>query len=91
MKVSNPKNGVIIVVSKSKLLQVYDVVAPRTATLFNRFHQALVRHSAEASKSKSVFPLLSQGVIRLMDVGSEIAKTKVQPLIKEIRESRREH
>jgi hypothetical protein len=75
----------------STLVQVYDVLAPRTTKLFNQCHQVLVLKSARASKSESVLPLLTQGIIQLMDVGSEIAKTKVEPFINQLRESGRKH
>jgi hypothetical protein len=73
------------------IIQVYDALAPRTAKLFNQCHQVLVRNSARAAKSESVLPLLTQGIIQLMDVGSEIAKTKLEPFINELRESGRKH
>ena len=50
-------------------------------------HKGPVLKSGLASQSESVIPLLSQGMKHLVAMGSQFAKTKVEPLVKSWKDS----
>jgi short-subunit dehydrogenase len=99
----NPERDVFVG-GQSKLFQVLDVFAPRMLDILmdktafegenegkvSGGHKGRILKTSLVTKSDSVMPLLSQGMRQIFAASSKIAKTKVEPFVKEWRESRKD-